>query len=450
MASYRTSSNLKSGLVLFAVLIAVASLAYTSRIVDQLRAREQSVIEIWSEALKAITESEAQNINPYTRELADLYQFLQNIPENDAVSLDPQMIASYRNAILWAQGMPPSGETSFIANSILLRREAFTIPSVLSDGDQFISWMHVDIPQTPGPDSDTTRLKARLLEVVSEMDAQNEPIPIIISSDDLGELKQSIHYGESKLIRELRLFPYIQLLFVGLFIVVGYFGFSYVRQSEQQSLWVGMAKEAAHQLGTPISSLLGWVTLLKQDVASSPESAEALTEISHDIDRLSRVANRFSNIGSRPQLVPTNLEPVVEEMVSYIKKRIPGKGETISLTYQGDNHIILPLNAELFQWVIENLLKNALDAMENQPGEIRLTAHKTESNVVIDVQDTGKGMNKRVAREVFRPGFSTKKRGWGLGLSLAKRIIDDYHGGKLEVYRTRPGEGTTFRITMSL
>ena len=449
MASYRTSSNLKSGLVLFAVLIAVVSLAYTSRIVDQLREREQSVIEIWSEALKAITESEAQNINPYTRELAELYQFLNQLPENETGSLDLQRIESFRNAILWAQGMPPSGETSFIANSILLRREAFTIPSILSDGNEFISWMHVDLPQTPGPASDTLELNARLRQIVQEMDDQNEPIPIIISSSELGELKQSIHYGESKLIRELRLFPYIQLLFVGLFIVVGYVGFSYVRQSEQQSLWVGMAKEAAHQLGTPISSLLGWVALLKQDGMSNPQSLEALTEISHDIDRLSRVANRFSNIGSWPQLVPTNLEPVIDEMVTYIRKRIPGKGETISLSYEGKNDIVLPLNAELFQWVIENLLKNALDAMENQPGEIRVQTEQKGDVVVIDVQDTGKGMSKRVAREVFRPGFSTKKRGWGLGLSLAKRIIDEYHGGKLEVYRTRQGEGTTFRITLA-
>ena len=278
----------------------------------------------------------------------------------------------------------------------------------------------------------------------------NEPIVIEVNSPPFGELRNQIYYGESQLIRELRIFPYAQLLFVGLFIFIGYLGFSYVRRNEQSSLWVGMAKEAAHQLGTPISSLMGWTELLRMKDLSMDKEMQAIDEIDKDISRLQRVANRFSNIGSRPQLEKTMLEPLIQSMADYMRRRIPKGSKMVELTAEVQDDIEVPLNTELFDWVVENLLKNALDAIEADQGLISIKAYAAKDRVLIDIQDNGKGIDRRQWKNVFRPGYSTKKRGWGLGLSLSKRIVEDYHGGTLQLVQSRINEGTLFRIGLPL
>ena len=454
MQSYRLSTNLKLALVISAVLIAVASLAYTSRIVKQLRSRENTVIQLWAEALGEITRTQTETTNPYLLEFRELSRFLAmleqgSIPELANEIPAPDRLIRYREAILWAQGMPPAGETSFIANALLLRDD-FNIPSILADSARPVSWRHLAVANEWTSPEDSMRIFQQLVSLQQEMDAVNEPIPIEVSSESLGELRQWIHFGESQLIRELRIFPYVQMLFVGLFILVGYLGFSYVRRNEQSSLWVGMAKEAAHQLGTPISSLMGWSALLKEADVSPDQHRDAVEEIDKDISRLRRVANRFSNIGSRPKLVPTQLEPLVTGMVDYMRRRIPQYGKRVELVAEIDDGIMAPLNTELFEWVIENLLKNALDAIEANEGAIRMHVYRQANQVHIDVIDTGKGIDRRQWRNIFRPGYSTKKRGWGLGLSLAKRIVEDYHGGTLQLIQSRVNEGSTFRIVLPL
>ena len=449
MQSYRHSTNLKSGLVIFAVLIAVASLAYTSRLVDQLRAREFTAVQIWAEAMGAITKTQTETINPYQPEFQQLSVYLDSLYTVGGESnLSPAQISRFREAVRWAQSMPPAGETSFIANSIVLREElTFTIPSIVSDSSGPMTWRNLPVSEQLETHEDSMDAMEKLAQFQEEMDALNDPIPIEVSSELLGELKQQVHFGESKLIQELRIFPYAQLLFVGLFIFVGYVGFSYVRRSEQSSLWVGMAKEAAHQLGTPISSLMGWTQLLKADL-TQPDQQNAIAEVEEDIARLQRVANRFSNIGSRPKLKPTPLKAVIHDMADYMRQRIPKQGRKIELIADVAPDLSAPLNVELFEWVIENLIKNALDAIQTDHGKIQVRAYQNNSQVYIEVEDNGKGIDRRQWKNVFRPGYSTKKRGWGLGLSLSKRIVDDYHGGELQLAQSKVGEGTTFRIVL--
>ena len=447
MQSYRLSTNLKLALILFAVLIALASLVYTSRIVRQLRARENTVIQLWADAMSEITNAQTSAINPYQPELQALARFLGSLEAGEAVAgISSEELARYREALLWAQSMPPAGEMSFIADAILFRSD-FSIPSILSDSSGPISWQHVPVDMNMPSAEDSIATLGVLSKLEEEMDALNEPISIVVS-DTLGELQNWIHFGESNLIRELRVFPYIQLLVIGTFILGGYLGFSYVRRSEQGSLWVGMAKEAAHQLGTPISSLMGWVELLKTQELSMEQQKNALLEVEKDISRLHRVANRFSNIGSRPILETTPLPPVIHAMADYMRQRMPQLGKQVELIAEVDEDAQAPLNTELFEWVLENLLKNALDAIEGDLGQIRIFCSSGSDGVVIDIEDNGKGIDRRQWKNIFRPGYSTKKRGWGLGLSLAKRIIEDYHGGTLNVVQSRVDEGTTFRIVL--
>lgn len=449
MKAYRLSVNLKLGLIVFAVSIAIASLAYTNRFVDRLREREQSVIQLWAEALAQLGAAQQLSVNPYQEAFIEIDSFLTASESAAGTGPAPRRLAAWRQAIDWAQSMPPASELNFITNAIVVPN-AFDIPAVITDSahGRPVSWRNLPLPApdsvlrlTPRAQAGVHRRLDRLLE---DMDASYAPIPIEAAD---GQLRQFVHYGESGLIREIRLFPYIQLGFVALFILVGYFGFSYVRRSEQSSLWVGMAKEAAHQLGTPISSLMGWTELLKMGDLPPDQAQGALEEIDKDILRLKRVTSRFSDIGSLPKLEVMALAPVVDATADYIRRRIP-RSKHVALDVNVPADLSSPLNAELFEWVIENLLKNALDAIETREGRIEIHAFGRDGRVFIDVRDTGKGIDRRQWKNVFRPGYSTKKRGWGLGLSLAKRIVEDYHGGTLLLEQSRPGQGTTFRIML--
>jgi signal transduction histidine kinase len=286
---------------------------------------------------------------------------------------------------------------------------------------------------------------AFFIRTLAEMDSRNTPIPIAIN-DTL--VLNYVHYGESDLIRKLRWLPYIEISIAAIFMFVAYIGFSYIKRSEQSNIWVGMAKETAHQLGTPLSSIMGWLELLKADAGGNPGSAETLKEIGNDIERLNKVTARFSKIGSRPDLREENLTEVINGVMQYISRRIPKSGKTIDLSVESPREFHAMINKELFEWVIENLMKNALDAMEGPSGRIIFALSQSGRRTTIDITDTGKGIDPKLHKEVFRPGFSTKKRGWGLGLSLSQRIIEDYHKGKLFVKQSSPGQGTTFRIRL--
>jgi signal transduction histidine kinase len=240
----------------------------------------------------------------------------------------------------------------------------------------------------------------------------------------------------------VRYYPIIQLIIVAFFIIIMLISVSIRNKSTQNQVWAGMAKETAHQLGTPLSSLQGWVEMLKDD----PNNAKIAMEMAKDVDRLKLVSDRFGKIGSTPQLEEKNIIELVENMVAYIKRRAPDK-VNFSINSFDQTEIIAMVNAPLFDWVIENLLKNALDAMEGK-GSIGITIKNETAHIIIDVTDTGKGISKQNIINVFKPGFTTKKRGWGLGLSLSKRIIEQYHKGELFVKHSELGKGTTFRIIL--
>lgn len=290
---------------------------------------------------------------------------------------------------------------------------------------------------------DSAKVKADsnyLKEKIKEFKNQHDPITVEISKEPL--VYNKYYYGDSDLLKQVRYYPIIQLFIVALFIIITLITVSVRNKSTQNQVWAGMAKETAHQLGTPLSSLQGWVEMLKDN----PQSEKIATEMAKDVDRLKLVSDRFGKIGSIPQLEEKNIIAQVESMVAYIKRRATDK-VNFTINSFNETEIAGMINAPLFDWVIENLLKNALDAMEGK-GSISITIKNEPANTVIDVTDTGKGISKQNITNVFKPGFTTKKRGWGLGLSLSKRIIEQYHKGELYVKHSEPGKGTTFRIVL--
>ncbi|KAA2240043.1 HAMP domain-containing histidine kinase [Chitinophaga agrisoli] len=265
--------------------------------------------------------------------------------------------------------------------------------------------------------------------------------PFIMEIDAKQKIYYYIYYGDSLILKQVRYYPYIQLLVVTLFIVVVLFALSSTNRATQNLVWVGLAKETAHQLGTPLSSMEAWLELLKETEGNE----SVVTELGKDVDRLKLITDRFSKIGSVPKLEEKNIVAQIEHMTAYIRKRAP---QRVQFTvHAGDPEIPAMISPPLFDWVVENLLKNALDAMEGK-GTIDLFIENHPADIIIDVTDTGKGIPKANYEKVFKPGFSTKKRGWGLGLSLAKRIIEDYHKGRLFVKSSELTKGTTFRIIL--
>ncbi len=277
-------------------------------------------------------------------------------------------------------------------------------------------------------------------KMLADLRAENKPL---VWKDPLDTTRVNrYYYGHSRLQDEVRYYPLVQLFIVGLFILITILALRGNYRSTQNHLWAGMAKETAHQLGTPVSSLEGWVELLKE---THPGEA-FLPEIEKDVSRLRLVSDRFGKIGSTPQLEVKNVVEQVDQMVEYIRKRAGGK-VSFAINDHGQKQMQARISAPLFDWVIENLLKNALDAMEGK-GSINIDIRENEKNITIDVADTGKGISAQNINQVFKPGFTTKKRGWGLGLSLSKRIIEQYHKGSLTVKSSEPGKGTTFRIVL--
>jgi signal transduction histidine kinase len=350
-----------------------------------------------------------------------------------------EVVDLYAKAFEYVSKSAVGGDLTFVLDKVI---KTIDFPVILSDThNNPIYTTNLPIDSTLSG-SDSLRF---LRETIVEMDETNRPIPITIN-DTL--ILNYVHYGESDLIKKLRWLPYIEISIAAIFMFVAYIGFSYIKRSEQSNIWVGMAKETAHQLGTPLSSIMGWLEIMKSDAADNPKLVETLKEIGNDVDRLHKVTARFSKIGSRPDLKDENVTEVIRGVMQYISRRIPKSGRSIDLSIEtpGDHHALI--NRELFEWVIENLMKNALDAMEGPTGRIGFAISQSGHRTTIDVTDTGKGIDPKLHKEVFRPGYSTKKRGWGLGLSLSKRIIEDYHKGKLFVKQSAPGVGTTFRIKL--
>ncbi len=367
----------KSFLLLFAVIVGIGSLVYTEILVSKLKAEERKNVQLWAEAIRLISFSDAnQNLDfPY----------------------------------------------SIIANNT-------TVPVILTDeSDSIISTRNFD-PE-----------KVNMSKVLRTMKEDNEPIVINLEKNHFN----LIYYKDSVILTMLRFYPYIQVGFILLFLIVSYLAFRSSRKAQQNQVWVGMSKETAHQLGTPTSSLAGWIEILQNKY---PEIL-ITNELARDVERLEKVTERFSRIGSKPSLTDENIVTIINRSVDYLKSRASSKVK-FNDDYSKKYEVIIPVNAALFEWVIENVSKNAIDAMEGN-GEITIRILETDSHVMIDISDTGKGIPKSVIKKIFNAGFTTKQRGWGLGLSLAKRIIEDYHHGKIFVRHSEIGKGSTIRIAMN-
>ena len=372
-------------LVVAAVLIAVASLIVSNSLVRELKAEERNKMEVWAEAMRSLNTAD---------ETTDLNLVLKVINENNTI---PVIVTGTR------------GEVQIYRN---VRLDGRTLADSLRQAEAVSKRLHAE---------------GRYIRIKLGEGTHDGYIDVC--------------YDDSVMLRRLASYPYIQLGVVMLFVVVAIFALLTSKRAEQNKVWVGLSKETAHQLGTPISSLMAWVEILKENYPDD----DMIPEMDKDVKRLELIADRFSKIGSLPEPVPASLTEVMRHVIEYMDRRTSSKVKFVTDFPHDD--IIIKINASLFEWVIENLCKNAVDAMEGS-GTITLHMDQTADKAVIEVTDTGKGIRKKDLRNVFRPGFTTKKRGWGLGLSLAKRIVEEYHKGKIYVKTSEPGKGTTFRIEL--
>ncbi len=357
-----------------------------------------------------------------------------------------QILLFYTKLYARAASEASDADLSFIFEQII---QGTDFPIILcTENFEPTTWKGIDI----SPDSSSSpAARARVQRLVESMRAEIDPIPLTYNDPQTGQPRvlSYLIYGDSKLIKQLQLLPYVEIGVAAMFILVGFWGFNSIRRNEQRLIWVGMAKETAHQLGTPISSLLGWIELLR---SRTPNSDNTLNEMQRDVERLGKVASRFSQIGSHADLKEQDILPLLDDIVKYFRRRLPQMGKEVHLEVlnpRPEEMRPVAINRDLFEWVLENLIKNSLDAIEKPKGEIVLDlqpALDTRYRLILDIRDNGRGIEPHVRNNIFKPGFSTKKRGWGLGLSLAKRIVEDYHHGKLFLKETRVGEGSTMRI----
>ena len=374
---YRNKNTWKLVLFVFALLIGAGTLWYTESFLQELREEEEDSVEIWAQAFRLIAADAATG---------DLTLYAKILEGNN------------------------------------------TIPIIITDGEGNVkTYNNLDSAKALRPG-----YVESLIPIMAE---ENEPIVIEFGNGQ----KNIAYYQESILLTQLRIYPWVLLGVIALFVGIAYLAFSSARRTEQERVWSGMAKETAHKIGTPISSMLGWIELLRAQNADET----ALTEMGKDVNRLETITARFSKIGSVPELKNEDISDVLIESTEYLRARTSSKID-IDLQVPEDEFIV-PINRQLFSWVIENLIRNAIDAIEGQ-GSIKLELTESGKYVRIDVTDSGKGLTRNQYRAIFRPGYTTKQRGWGLGLSLARRIVEDYHSGKIYVVRSEIGQGTTFRI----
>ncbi len=316
-------------------------------------------------------------------------------------------------------------------------------PLVLTDVEgNPTTWKGLSVPE----DARSPEAIETVKRYIERMGEENAPVPIMYEDKVINYL----YYGDSKNISQLSNLPYITLLGMGLLVLLAFLGFSSIKQSEQRFIWVGMAKETAHQLGTPISSLMGWLEMLKLGELPPDQMQMLTSDMETDVNRLQKVAARFSQIGSEAELTPRDLNELFEDIIAYFKRRIPQGGKEVTIIANLGEIPPVALNRDLFEWAIENLIKNSVDAVQKKKGVIEIITGMVpdKNRVYIDIRDNGAGVNTKHQNDIFKPGYSTKKRGWGLGLNLARRIVEENHGGRLFLKETRPGEGTTMRILL--
>jgi signal transduction histidine kinase len=500
--NYTQKSRWKFLLIIGAFLIAGVSLLYTNRLVQKIEKDERNKVQLWAEAIQKkarlvkyannlfsqIDSDQSQKVQLWAkaeRKIADVnaplddLSFLLEVIKNNRTV--PVILADDKGKSISTLNLPDSikvrnNDTAYLSSQIKMMRELHTPIEIYVSKKQkeylyysdsklftdlnvvlnnlvktFIKDVKTNASSVPVILTDSTQTKIVEYGNVDTFkmkdstyrenliaDMRQSNLPIEIELPDEGT--QYIFYEESSLSKQLRYYPYIELGVISLFIFLAYFLFNSSRKAEQNRVWVGLAKETAHQLGTPLTSLMAWVEYLKS------KNVELTDEMEKDVKRLETITSRFSKIGSAPQLEPFDLVDELEETKEYIRTRSSQKVK-FTLNVAPDTDRVALLNPPLFSWVIENLFRNAIDAMGGQ-GSITLDVTKQTNTIVVDITDTGKGIPKGKFKTVFEPGYTTKSRGWGLGLSLCKRIIEDYHGGKIMVKNSEINKGTTFRIVL--
>ncbi len=380
MNIYSKKQRWKYFIIIGALIIGISSLLYTENMVSKLAKEERKKVELWAEAT-----SQLGNIDEKDKDFNFLVQIIQNNETVPVILTNKEGdIISYRNL-----------DTSRINNDKYLARQ------------------------------------------LQKMKEKNKPIEIHFGKDNINY----IYYNNSIILTQLSYFPYIQLAVIILFILISYYAFSVARKAEQNQVWVGLSKETAHQLGTPTSSLMAWVELLRMKNVDE----EITAELEKDVLRLEKIAARFSKIGSKPNLQLVNITNILQNVLSYLKTRFSDK-IALNLHFP-DEEIFVPLNPPLFEWVVENICKNAYDAIGGK-GTIDVYIRKNKHKIYIDIEDDGKGIPKTKHKTIFKPGYTTKRSGWGLGLSLSKRIVEQYHNGRIYVLNSEPDKGTAIRIAL--
>lgn len=377
---YDSRQRLKYVFIIGAVVIAIASVFVSDLLIKDLAREERQKIEVWAEATRVVT-SEDPSLN--------MKLILQIIQGNTSI---PVMLCNEQDSVM--------------------------------------NYKNIELPEK--------NVEGFLYQKAQELKKKNQPIPIDMEDGTF----QYLYYDDSINLKRLLIYPYAQLSVMAVFILIAFLALTSTKRAEQNKVWVGLSKETAHQLGTPISSLIAWVEYLKMKEVDP----SLLEEMEKDVKRLETIADRFSKIGSQPETVPLDIRDSIRAALNYMETRISSK---VKITVEApEEPVMVLMNDSLFAWVVENLCKNAVDAMGGQ-GDIRFHIEEKAKKVYIDVSDTGKGILKSKFKTVFNPGYTTKKRGWGLGLSLVKRIIESYHGGKIYVKNSEIGKGTTFRIELN-
>lgn len=395
---------------------------YTQYLADQIINREKSIVEFFADLVQQYGNS---NNSTFGSDISD-----------DAFSDDTGMDFSYYlDKILPAITFP----------MIITDAEGQPIPDsydMIDDTTYYDYIRNIDIDKT----MNGVQQKEYLLGLIEDMGNKYSPLEIVIQPENF--VLNKVYFTHSDLVDQLRNFPIIAIIVVVLFILIGYFAFSSFRNNEETKVWVGMSKEAAHQLGTPLSSILAWIEILRLNKNEPNYIEDTLTEIEKDIGRLNKIATRFSKIGSEPEISRIDIVEILKKVIDYIEKRLPHLARKVDIKHNLPGHpVYVNINIELFEWVIENLLKNAAESIDTMEGIVEIYLLEKDK-LIINIKDNGKGMTQATKRQIFYPGFTTKKRGWGLGLSLTKRIIEEYHKGKIYVKDSSPGKGTTFTIEL--
>jgi signal transduction histidine kinase len=396
MSGGPASIRIKILLVLIALFIAIGTLIYTQILVSKLQSKEKDIVELYAKGIEYI-----------------------------------------------ANSSNPNEDITFLFDNII---KPIDFPLILTDANNNVNIYNRSDIRNIEYDKALTEEEFNkfIAEKIIEMDEIRPPI-LVTYADTL--VLNKIHFGNSLLVTQLKYYPYVQIIIAALFILLGYIGFSNIKRSEQSNIWVGMAKETAHQFGTPISSLMGWLEMLKLRYKEPDKVLDVAEEITNDVEKLNKITYRFSKIGSKPSMKQAVIYEELKKVTDYFQRRLPQTGKSVTLSITGDKQICAQMNSELFEWVIENLIKNALDAIDEKRGWIKIHIGITKNYAEIEISDSGKGVDVKRRKDIFRPGYSTKRRGWGLGLSLAKRIIEGYHGGKIFL-KSSPHTGGAIFIIM--